>query len=227
MTFVFQDVVEGLLDAVPIDRQYIFKLFKLNKRSLAEASWIYEKVWTKNQRDDIHNFLYKTYIHDDSDILYDEETHYIANEWLLCLAASFNKVNDRYYDNFVLRTASKYGKLEVLLWLVESYRLSIKDVRSRDNEALREAAYGGHLETVRYLVETFNLTVEDVRSRDNGALRLAASDGHLEVVRYLVETFKLTVEDARTQDNDGLRRAAYGGHLEIVRYLVETFNLTS
>jgi hypothetical protein len=75
---LFQDVVEGLLDAVPIDRQYISKLFKLNKRSYLESKWIFEKVWTKNQRNDIHNFL-----HDSSDISF---VQCIQNGWLISLS---------------------------------------------------------------------------------------------------------------------------------------------
>ena len=52
-------------------------------------------------------------------------------------------------------------------YLVETFNLTVKDVKSRDNLALRMTASEGHLEIVRYLIETFNLTPEDVRSGDN------------------------------------------------------------
>jgi ankyrin repeat protein len=174
--------VEGLLDAVPIDRQYISKLFKLNKRSLAEARWIYENIWSKNQRDDIHNFLYGS-----SDISF---IQCIEKGWLISLTKFNLTVQDvRSSDNYALRNAARGGHLETVKYLVETFNLTVQDVRSRDNEALRYAAYGGHLETVRYLIETFNLTVQDVRN--NEALRWATSNSRLEVVRYLLEKFYL------------------------------------
>lgn len=224
---IFQDVVEGSLDANPIDRQYVLKLSKLNKKSFVEARWIFEKVWTKSQRQDAQNFLFSRYK--------ERRNVCIKKGWLLSLT-SFIKDSrnielgvtelfkqDLRRDNDILRYVICSGHVEILQWLVETFNLTVEDVRSR--RILNYAIETKVLEMIKYLVETFNLTVEDVRSNDNWILLTAAARGHLDVLRYLVETFKLTVNDVRSRDNEALRMAASNGHLNVLRYLVETFNL--
>lgn len=230
---VFQDVVEGLLDANPVDRQYVVKLSKLNKKSFVEAKWIVGNVWTKTQVEDLQNFLFnykgvkpkkgksrkslKSYIDADE---------CIKRGWLVSLTVFIKTVENIRCDYFILKWTASEGQIEIMRWLVETYSLNAEDIRFESNVILSFAASSGNLEIVQYLVETFNLTVEDVRSRDNDALRCAASRGHLEVVRYLVETFNLTPQDARSNHNQSLRCSSSHGHLEVVRYLVEKFNLT-
>ena len=112
----------------------------------------------------------------------------------------------RNYDS-PLSTASKYGYLEVVKYLVEqgSY------VRVSNDEALRFASFNGHLEIVKYLVEQG----ADVRADNNYALRSASIKGHLEVVKYLVEQGA----NVHARNDEALFWAKRNEHFEVVKYL--------
>ena len=49
------------------------------------------------------------------------------------------------------------GYLEVCKWLISTFNLTIKDVRSRDNLALRCAYENGHSKVCKWLKETFKI----------------------------------------------------------------------
>ena len=96
-----------------------------------------------------------------------------------------------------LGTASKYGLLEVVKYLINP---RINEVNSRQGTALSGA-----------------LKKANIHADDDYALRWAAKYGHLEVVKYLVSKGA----DIHADDDYALRWAAENGHLEVVKYLVD------
>jgi antitoxin component HigA of HigAB toxin-antitoxin module len=222
---VFQDVVEGLLDANPIDRQYVAQVSKLSKRSLNEAKWISKNIWSLNQREDVHNVFFDNFLKDKEkgmSIYGSQDARYIQKGWLLSVAKIYNIQNARFNGNYLLRTVAKCGHIEILKYIVETYNLTIRDVRTYGNEALIEALDYNHSDIARYLIETFNLTVKDIRYDDNAVLRKAAYHGNLDVLRWLIEKFNLTVDDAKSV----ISSAIIGNELKVLKYLFSTFNLT-
>jgi len=129
-------------------------------------------------------------------------------------------------NNYAFRYACCYGHLEVLKWLVDTFKLTIEDARSEDNDAFRCACSHGQLEVLKWLVDKFELTIEDARSDNNCAFRCACWKGHLEVLKWLVDTFELTLMDVRSLGNDALNLACKHGHLNILQFLIGCFQLS-
>jgi hypothetical protein len=142
----------------------------------------------------------------------------------------FASLNHNLLDNLkskkwkcAFRYACKYGHLEIVQWLVETFGLTTEDVKSDNNLAFQWACGYGHLEVAQWLVRTFDLTAEDIRN-DNYVFGWACFDRYLKIAQWLVETFKLTAEDVRSDST--FQWACEFGHLEIAQWLVETFKLT-
>jgi ankyrin repeat protein len=114
------------------------------------------------------------------------------------------------WNEYALRWASFYGRLEVVQYLVEKGA----DVHAENEDALRYASLYGHLEVVQFLVEKGADVHAQGESGD--ALGLASGNGQLAVVKYLVETGKA---DVHALDKGTLQCASMCGYVEVVKYL--------
>jgi ankyrin repeat protein len=132
-----------------------------------------------------------------------------------------NSATSDYDGMTALISASKWGNLEIVHYLVE-HGANVNAAMTTDGmTALMWACEKGHLEIVRYLVG-HGANVNAART-DGGhtSLMWACFKGHLEIVRCLVE-HGANVNAARTNDGiTALMWACAKGHLEIVRCLVE------
>lgn len=149
--------------------------------------------------------------------MYDDAVHYAIEKGnkiiLSCLMS--------YHSNLAIMRAAENGSVEILRWMVTTFRAK-PDVAFNNNEAIRRAAENGNLDVVRWLVEKSGQKV-DVTAKNNLALCLAAENGHLAVVKWLVfESDKVVV--IADQNNYALRKAAENGHLEVVKFLVKDSN---
>ena len=84
-------------------------------------------------------------------------------------------------NNEALRLASKYGKYDVVKYLVENGA-------ANNDKALRLASKYGHIHIVKYLVEQGAV---DIHARDK-ALRLAGEYGHIHIVKYLLSSLLIS-----------------------------------
>lgn len=125
------------------------------------------------------------------------------------------------YD--ILREAEDSGDINIIKYIVATFKPTAKDVRSYDNQILRSASGRGDLEVMKYFIETFKLTKEDFKSDDNYVLRQTLEHNDLKTLQYLVEKFDIQWEDISSiAGNDIIRKSNY----EMVKYLVEKFKLT-
>ncbi len=157
------------------------------------------------------------YIHDLRKIQFDPDKYLedgSTNGRLDQVIISLKKGADMYSvdeygdDDGALRSATKYGHLEVVKYLIENGTGAHTD----DKEyAIGLASKYGHLEIVKNLVENGG----DIHAYHNWSLRLASKYGHLEVVKYLVENGA----DIHDLNDEALRDAIRNGHTKVVEYM--------
>ncbi len=81
-------------------------------------------------------------------------------------------------------------------WLIETYSLTIDDIRVLNNEIFVRLCGSGELALAKWIAGKFHLTARDARCQHNEALKSACASGYLEMVQWLVEHFGLTAADA-------------------------------
>jgi ankyrin repeat protein len=111
-------------------------------------------------------------------------------------------------DNFGVRWASIYGRIEVVRLLIEHSA----DVTANNNDAILWASKNGHLKVVKLLIEHG----ADVTAGGNSAIQNASRYGYLEVVKVLIEHGA----DVTAGGNSAIRNASRYGHLKVVKVLI-------
>ena len=114
-----------------------------------------------------------------------------------------------YDKNLALELASKYGKLELVKYLVEHGA----DIKIHYSESLIQASKNGHLPVVEYLVKHG----ANITAHDNIALQLASARGHLPVVEYLVRHGG----DVTANNYEPLKAAYRNKHFPVINYLIQ------
>jgi hypothetical protein len=142
------------------------------------------------------------------------------------LSATFTAHEARLGKNWALRYACAGGHLAVVIFLVERFKLNVKDIRTNDNQAFRWACGEGHYHVAVWIVNRFGLTDDDARSSNHYALRLACENNHVNVVAWLLKRFHFTMDVARSHNYDIMRHAYVNMHTEIIRILADKFNIT-
>ena len=125
-----------------------------------------------------------------------------------------NAIND---GTTALQSASHYGHLDIVKYLVEECHCdaSEKDVAGR--AALHLASIRGHLNIVKYLVEECHCDASEKDDDGRTALSYACYHGHLNIVKYLVEECHCDV-NAKDIHGDTALEAA-GEYPRLVEYI--------
>ena len=137
-------------------------------------------------------------------------------------------------------TACEYGRMDVVLLLIEKFNITPEIVKHDNNYAFRCACENGHLYVAKFLYNKYNITKEDARmssfinNDNNYALRGACIEGHLDVVVWLVCTFSFKAKDFTpmecfiSKDNTEFRSVlelvASNGHLNVIKYMLNGFD---
>jgi hypothetical protein len=87
-------------------------------------------------------------------------------------------ISVHYLDDFAMRMASYYGRLDVIKYLIEKEG----NVNANNDECLRHASSNGYVDVVKYLVENG----ADIHIYNDEALISACANGHLDVIKYLI-----------------------------------------
>jgi len=114
-------------------------------------------------------------------------------------------------DNWAIRLASLYNRLEVVKFLST---LPGVDATADDNYAIGYASYNGHLEVVKFLS---TLPGVDATADNNRAICWASLNGHLDVVKFLST---LSGVDATANNNFAIRWARLSKHVDAVQFLL-------
>lgn len=128
------------------------------------------------------------------------------------------------------------SQIEICEYLIETFNISIEDVRAHDNYILRVCCERGDLKMIKYLLDKFPFTIADIRSKDNYILRYACGiNGYIGVLKFIMNftdtdgkpKFNLTKEDVIQDNNLALRYTCIYGNFEMLKWLINIFNLTS
>ena len=123
-----------------------------------------------------------------------------------------NMVDDKH--DSLLTTASMFGLLEIVKYLVETYPNINVDIQNQNGmTAMMWACFMGNLEVVKYLYSKFPHTI-DIKSEGEkwSPLKCAYFDDHIEVVKYLIEECNVDV----TKEN---RIVKIGDHEIIMNFI--------
>ena len=135
---------------------------------------------------------------------------------------------DPWYDGYLkaglIHLSSRNGWLDIIIKLIEDYRLDPMKEDSIGNTIFHYAAAGNQLEVMEYLNSTDNtpsLTYL-LKKYKTSLLHIAAANGSLDIIKYLIEHHHYTTEDTDKRGRTVLHHAVRWNHLAVVEYLVLT-----
>lgn len=127
-----------------------------------------------------------------------------------------------YGDNLAIRSACKYGHLDIVKRLLLDSRAchaarpaTPVDPTDYDNEAIVEASRYGHVDIVNVLLQDKRV---DPSEPNNESLIEASRNGYVNVVDRLLQDERVDPSD---QNNEAIILASMNGHLDVVIRLLE------
>lgn len=138
---------------------------------------------------------------------------------LKTLTANGVDLNTYFYEDTLLSTASKYGKLETVEYLV-SQHVNLEATRSGipfDNTALTKAIRFNRLDIAKYLLKSgakFQ-TFEDTTAPN--ALEIACENGNIDMIKWILDSgYPLTT----MQEVGATTHAALNDRIDVLKYLL-------
>lgn len=138
-------------------------------------------------------------------------------------------------NNRLLREACEYGRLDIVLWLLDNY-LQAEDLKDFNNGPMGEAATHGHLDVVQALqwraIEWgVPFVKEDFKSFNmTGGCSVfiaVCNEGHAHILDWMYEQGFLTQDDYFPDHVTSYVIAATQGHLDVLRWLDGHFPVSS
>ena len=126
--------------------------------------------------------------------------------------------SSKYFNDFfvevVAESASCYGNLDLLKWLINNvpYKNRSGISESLINISLVQSSTYGHFDNVAFLLESN----ADPKTQNYAAFRNASKNGHLNIVKSLISNSNIHEEE-----DYALCWASRNGHYEMVTYLLE------
>jgi len=189
-----------------------------NLKSKIKSMDIYDlyvnKYMSPEDKDIVDRYIAKNIKYDVVDILKYGLTQYFIK------AVESGKVDPSAKDNYAIRWAVEYGKLDIVKYLISLDKSYGVDPSAVNNYAIRVAALNGYLDIVKYLMSLDKSYKIDPSAQDNSVIRYAANNGHLDIVKYLISLDKSYGIDPSADNNHAIQLAAQNGHLDIVKYLM-------
>ncbi len=129
-------------------------------------------------------------------------------------------------NNTALHIAAKYGRIEILKYLIEDQGCNPASLGQYGATPLHRAAEGKHLSIVQYLITQHQ--VDSLEQDDHGysPLHRACQGGDLAIVKFLINSMLafMKIEDIFNDftkyKTTPIHGAALGGHLDIVNYFI-------
>jgi len=120
-----------------------------------------------------------------------------------------------------LHIACRYGKLELVKWLVEKKGANIHvKIGGEGSTPIYIASQKGYLEIVKYLVSR-DSDPKKIVKRDLSSVHVACKNGHSEMVKYFVEEIKIPVNFANYRGKTLVHFAAGSDNLELFKFLAK------
>lgn len=202
------------------DRERIFQAAELNNQKIIEYM-VNEKRWPVNITDFRgrtpghiaamygHVNIVKFVVEKDSSILKSkdrtEETmlmkaitfghfgvvKYLVDNWNLSISERYSH---RHFGNTAIHLASRYGKLDILKYLVEEKNGNVNVENNFRETPLFLAAENKLYRIIQYLVEERNADVKKVNSKGYNILFIAVDNDDLGFMKYLLDLRKIPVD---------------------------------
>jgi hypothetical protein len=209
-----------MFSLLPIELKQIIYIYSKNEklRLVSKCFWyIGSEVNTKAKA-----LLHKHDIPYRSNILMTEIT---SNQWIklvkdkifdfeIALFIFSSKYFNDFFVEVVAESASCYGNLDLLKWLINTvpYKNRLGISESLINSSLVQSSTYGHQHNVAFLLEI----KADPKTQNYAAFRQASKNGHLTIVKSLISNSNIHAEE-----DYALCWASRNGHYEMVTYLLE------
>jgi ankyrin repeat protein len=172
----------------------------------------------KNIFDIMGSFLKDKNNNDDANICYLNAVLYASNGKLSELEniiVTHNKTgvfNIEYNENEIFRSACKYGRKNVVAWLLENYNIN---VCSKKYAAIKNICRYGHLDTLNYIMECGKKI--NYNYNDDEFFQIACDNGKIGIVKLLLS--KINSIDIHCCYEYPFISACSGGYLDLVKLL--------
>jgi hypothetical protein len=127
----------------------------------------------------------------------------------------------------VFASAAMIGRVDLMMYIHQTWDMTPDDVRDGANYVLRMAAQYGRVNVLRFLVATYHLTREDANDCYWYAFREASQNGHVEVLRFMADTWGLsdTCVTLSCMEN-AIWGAAHNNHVSVLEFLADRCNIS-
>jgi ankyrin repeat protein len=121
-----------------------------------------------------------------------------------------------------LLNASKFGKLDIVKFLINGWRMNPSEKNTRGSTALHFAAEFGHLHVIKYLIHDCNVN-PNIKSgfNESNALYITVAFGYLDVAKYLIHDCNVDPHIETTNGDNTLDAAKFSCDLTVFFYLIK------
>jgi len=136
---------------------------------------------------------------------------------IICKIGDLNEIKKNINDeniNYIFRMCCKYGRLEVVKYLIKNYKNI--DIHVRDDWAFGLSCMNGHLDVAKWLMSIDGKI--DIHVKYEWMFRYSCGYGHLDAVKYLMSIDgKINIH---SYNEYAFRYSCEKGHLDVVKYLM-------
>jgi len=121
-----------------------------------------------------------------------------------------------------LAAAAVAGRVDLIMFIHQTWDLTPDDARQGANYVLRMAAQYGRVNVLRFLVGTYQLTAEDASACYWYAFREASRNGHVEVLRFMADAWDISATCIPVSCmDDAVAGAAHNSHVSVLEFLAD------
>ena len=126
----------------------------------------------------------------------------------------------------VMRWCCINGKLNVVEWLVDKYKINESIIREDKCMCFSEAVASGNLELVKFLKNKYNLNKGDAEANNGMAIYNSIFFNHFEMLKWLITEFNLLRKNVIDEDGENFITACGCDNIDIIKFLAENFKIS-
>lgn len=199
------------IDDIRSNNNWVLQDFYLHKR-LDDFTWLVNtfKLTIEDARSNDYWFIRYICNYEKGPTEYDGEPGSDLCEKFFYECLEIYGPDDSMYDNYRVKM-NQTSRLKVLKWLINTFKLTVDDIRCHNNLLIKTLCKDEDLEALRWLIKVFPLTMEDFKSNDNEALKNICKKGYFELYDFLMDTFNIPSEDREFSASFRIARAINKG----------------
>jgi hypothetical protein len=126
----------------------------------------------------------------------------------------------------VMRWCCINGKLNVVEWLVDKYKINESIIREDKCMCFSEAVASGNVDLTKFLKNKYNLSRGDAEANNGMAIYNAIFFNHFEMLKWLITEFNLLRKNIIDEDGENFITACGCDNIDIIKFLAENFKIT-